>query len=186
MKSTDAGMETDARRDKLERLYDAHFETILGYLCRRTDRATAHDLATDTLVVAWQRLDHLPNHEAGWLCGIARNLLANHNRASQRRRALAEHVADNSVLEAPSAEEQVFGSDSEVLAALRMLSPADQEVLMLTAWDGLSGAEAAEALGCTRVTYNVRLFRARRRLARLLEFHQPVDRAAMAAGGGKQ
>lgn len=142
---------------------------MLGYLRRRTDPATAEDLAAETFLVAWSRIEKLPDHEAGWLCGIARNLLANHNRAIRRR---SENEQRNYRLEAPlgddTAVDHVLGHDGEVLRALRRLSPADQEVLMLVAWDGLSHAEAAAALGCARPTFAVRLHRARRRMARQL------------------
>lgn len=50
-------------------------------------------------------------------------------------------------------------------SALNELSESDREVLTLSAWYGLTSAEAAQALGCTAGTYDVRLHRARRRLA---------------------
>jgi RNA polymerase sigma-70 factor (ECF subfamily) len=52
-----------------------------------------------------------------------------------------------------------------VAAALAQLSARDREVLTLSAWYELSAAEAAQALGCSPAAYNVRLHRARHRLA---------------------
>ena len=54
--------------------------------------------------------------------------------------------------------------DERWAAALRSLSFADQEVLALTAWDGLNAKDAAAALECSRSAYAMRLSRARRRL----------------------
>jgi RNA polymerase sigma-70 factor (ECF subfamily) len=63
----------------------------------------------------------------------------------------------------------------EVLAvAFASLRPADREVLVLVAWDGLDPARAARALGCSRGTFAVRLHRARRRLAAALRAAEPL------------
>lgn len=59
----------------------------------------------------------------------------------------------------------------EVLAvrqALLRLSPSDRAVLTLVDLEGLSMAEAAQALGLTRVAVKWRAVRARRKLARIL------------------
>jgi RNA polymerase sigma-70 factor (ECF subfamily) len=83
---------------------------------------------------------------------------------------------------APSAEDGAIGGGSEsvgrVLAALAELSDADRELLTLLAWDGLTRAETAEALGCSRATLAVRVHRARRRLL------AAMTRAAPAGGQG--
>ena len=71
----------------------------------------------------------------------------------------------------PSAEgahDDGVASRVDMARAFARLSPADQEVLALTAWDGLSQAEAGAVLGITAGAYGVRLVRARRRLARHL------------------
>jgi RNA polymerase sigma-70 factor (ECF subfamily) len=47
---------------------------------------------------------------------------------------------------------------------LALLSADDKELLMLTAWDGLSPGEAAQVLRLKPATARARLFRARRRL----------------------
>jgi RNA polymerase sigma-70 factor (ECF subfamily) len=51
------------------------------------------------------------------------------------------------------------------LAVLDRLPAMDREVLTLVAWDGLDGKQAAEALGISRLSFAVRLHRARKRLA---------------------
>jgi RNA polymerase sigma-70 factor, ECF subfamily len=166
---------TPSRQAVLERLYHEHHATVLRYLMRRTDEQQAQDLVAEVFLVAWRRLDHVPTPAAGWLCGVARNLLANAERARRRREALTVRLGGLASAQPLNPEEHATRSDTAVLSALRRLSPADQEVLMLTAWDGLSGSEAARALGCPRAVYNVRLHRARRRLAQTLA--QMEDRA---------
>ena len=52
-------------------------------------------------------------------------------------------------------------------AALARLSPAEREAIELLAWEGLTPAEAATVLGCSRGVVAVRVHRARRHLRRL-------------------
>ncbi len=75
------------RGDRFSELYRAQFEAVLRYALRRTDPETARDVAAETFLVAWRRLDSLPADQAQaapWLYGVARNVLANADR-SQRR-----------------------------------------------------------------------------------------------------
>ena len=60
------------------------------------------------------------------------------------------------------------GDDETLWLAWRELREADREVLSLIAWEELSVADAARALGCSAAAFSVRLHRARRRLERLL------------------
>jgi RNA polymerase sigma-70 factor (ECF subfamily) len=63
------------------------------------------------------------------------------------------------------------GARLDVLAlrqCLARLSPTDRAVLTLVDLEGQTMAEAAEALGLTRVAIRLRAVRARRKLARLL------------------
>ncbi|MFI7634921.1 RNA polymerase sigma factor [Nonomuraea sp. NPDC049400] len=52
--------------------------------------------------------------------------------------------------------------------AFKRLSDDDRELLALVAWEGLSGAEIAKVLGCSRGAARIRLHRARKRLAKEL------------------
>jgi RNA polymerase sigma-70 factor (ECF subfamily) len=62
--------------------------------------------------------------------------------------------------------------------ALARLSPADQEVLRLTAWEELGVDEVAVALGCGSRAAAMRLHRARRRL------RAEIDRMHITVAGG--
>jgi RNA polymerase sigma-70 factor (ECF subfamily) len=58
--------------------------------------------------------------------------------------------------------------DSALGDALRALSPADREALLLVAWEDLTPAQAARSLGINATAFRVRLLRARRRLQQKL------------------
>jgi RNA polymerase sigma-70 factor, ECF subfamily len=55
-----------------------------------------------------------------------------------------------------------------IVEAVQRLSAAQREVVLLVAWEGLSNREAAIALGCSTPAFELRLHRARRRLAKEL------------------
>ena len=72
------------------------------------------------------------------------------------------------------------GAEQEdvVTNALARLRPGDREAITLVAWDGLTPAQAAAALGLPGVAFRVRLHRAKARLHRELQ-HDPRLHPAM-------
>lgn len=117
----------------------------------------------ETFLVAWRRLDQVPEHALPWLLAVARRTLANNRRSSRRRERLTER------LRVELGKVQVVPVEPRLLDALHTLSVDDREVLLLVAWDGLSTAEAADVLGCSATACRIRLHRARKRLAAALE-----------------
>jgi hypothetical protein len=97
---------------------------------------------------------------------VARHCLANAVRGYGRRRRLLDRLGND---ESAHGRQIVDSPDSSspgdwVHEALARLSPADQEVLRLTAWEELGVDEVAVALGCGTRAATMRLHRARRRL----------------------
>ena len=166
------------RPQLFEELFRRHYPAVRGYALRRTSPEAAQDAVAETFLVAWRRFDDVPEDALPWLFGVARRVLANQRRASGRGEALQQRLAgvgaDASDLEASVTESEV------VRAALARLSERDREALMLVAWHGLSGKRAARAAGCTRAAFDVRLHRARRRLAAVLKELDPPSVAANA------
>jgi len=160
------------RSARLDALFTAHAAQVYAFALRRTSRSAAEDVVSETFLVAWRRLDAVPDNAKPWLLAVARRVLANQRRADGRQTALrarlasSERVVDNEVRRS---------EDAAALAALATLSPADRDAVTLIAWDGLSAEEAAVVLGCSRATFYVRLHRARRRLAAALD--PTTDRA---------
>ena len=70
-------------------------------------------------------------------------------------------------------------ADAGLRDALARLSPADREALLLIGWEGLTNDDAATVMGCSAVAFKVRLHRARRRLARLLDTADRADTASV-------
>jgi RNA polymerase sigma factor (sigma-70 family) len=149
-------------------MFRRHYPRVLAFVSRRTDQARAHDVVAETFATAWRHFARLPAEPLPWLYRVARNSLANEERAARRQVRLADRIAGVGV---PPAEDHAVSvvADTGLREALGRLSRPDREALLLIGWEGLSHDAAARVLGCTAVAFKVRLHRARRRLARLLE-----------------
>jgi RNA polymerase sigma-70 factor (ECF subfamily) len=139
-----------------------HLGAVTAY-ARRRGSADADAVAAEVMTIAWRRLANVPADDPlPWLYATARNLLLAEGRRSSRRTVLREP-------ELVAAVPQLRALDPELEQALRSLRPPDREALLLVAWEDLTPAQAAQALGITATAFRVRLLRARRRLRTSLE-----------------
>lgn len=154
-------------RARFEALFRAHYRDVRRFVLRRTDPATADEVTNDTFAACWRKLDDVPAEPLPWLFAVARNGLANHWRASVRHDDKTRRAAAGLSTGRDPAER--FAERDAILRAFSGLSERDREALRLTAWDGLSVADAARAAGVSRSGFAMRLHRARRRLAARLD-----------------
>jgi RNA polymerase sigma-70 factor (ECF subfamily) len=155
-------------RERFERIYRENFRAVLRFATMRIDPERAKDVAAETFLVAWRRLEDVPAEPRLWLFGVARKVVAGQFRSETRREALATRL-QGELRNEPADLAGSFAERDSALTAFASLGERDREVLRLVAWDGLSPAEAAEVLGVTRLAFAVRLHRARRRLEHELE-----------------
>jgi RNA polymerase sigma-70 factor, ECF subfamily len=153
--------------DRFERLFRGHYAAVVAYVRRRAPADAVDDVVAETFLDAWRRLRRVPAEELPWLLGVARNVLATQQRSGLRRARLGLRLTRGGG--EPEAEPAGDRFDGRLSGALARLAAKDREALLLIAWDGLSPAEAANALGEEPGTFRVRLHRARGRLRRLLE-----------------
>ena len=113
----------------------------------------------------------LPQGDVGaWLRAVAARKALDLLRAAARRGEVPL-VFDGSGAAGAEPVADTGGARVDVLAlreCLARLSPSDRAVLTLVDLEGQSMAEAAGALGLTRVAIRLRAVRARRKLARML------------------
>jgi RNA polymerase sigma-70 factor (ECF subfamily) len=174
-----------ASSEQFEALYRAHAAALRAYAARRTRGDEIDDVVAEVFLIAWRRLDDIPDDGLPWLLGVGRRVLANRRRAQTRQQALrtklqtaASAMADD---EPPLAE-----PDDCVLRVLRQMPAPDQEVLLLITWEGLEAARAARVLGIRTGTFQMRLHRARRRFARALaDASRDSQRPAKSAEGSE-
>ncbi|UKF32437.1 RNA polymerase sigma factor [Clavibacter phaseoli] len=142
---------------------------LLTYLQRRVGLDEAPDLLGETMVVAWRRIDDLPedpDQARMWLFGIARTTLLNHVRGERRRWALADRIRGNAATE-PTSPAADYGA--EVRDAVARLDTDLVELVQLVHWEGMTVAQAAALLGVSESTARIRYTRAKDQLRATLE-----------------
>jgi RNA polymerase sigma-70 factor, ECF subfamily len=161
-----------ADEERYAGLYRRHVRVVYNYAWRRVGDQ-APDIVSETFLVAWRKMPRLPDdEELPWLLGVARRVVANAVRARARdvrldRQLRAALAAGVGVVE-PDHASSICAGD-EVLTCMAKLNPRDQEALALVGWEGLDVRDAARVVGCSSTAFGVRLHRARRRLAQLLD-----------------
>lgn len=181
-------MAPDKDDPRLVALYEDHYDAILAYCVRRIGHEDAEEATSEVFVVAWKRIDEVDwSTVRPWLYGIARRVLANRWRSIRRRRRLQARI--ESVV-GPRPDEEaldvvLIGGSEHVLVmeALESLKTADREILRLAAWEELTASEAATALGISPSAAEQRLYRAKRRFARVLDRLSTSEFSIRAADG---
>lgn len=168
---------SDLPEARFRSLYAEHFRALLGFALRRaTCPEDAADVVADTFLVAWRRLDRVPDGDEArlWLYGVCRRVLANADRSAVRRTRLGARLrtelAERAVPD-PAEDVALTVSVREALARLR---PADRELLQLAGWEGLEARELAVVLRIPARTARTRLSRARARLRAELSGDDPA------------
>lgn len=162
----------DEDETRFRECYRLHADAVLAYAVRRTEQpADAADVVAETFLVAWRRTREVPDGSDArpWLFGVARRVLANQRRSGRRRRQLGQRLREGLAAAAASPDHaDAVASRSLVIAAMRQLGDLDQEVLALSAWEGLAPREIATVLDIEPDAARARLSRARRRMRALL------------------
>lgn len=155
------GIRAITPEDTFRGIFSTHYGSVFAYAARRLGWDAAGDVAAEVFTVAWRKVRTVPPgpDTLPWLYAVARRVVANQMRSQRRRERLDAKVATMP---------RDAGTDddpSDLDGALRRLSQADREILMLAAWEGLTPAEMGRALGCSAGAAAVRLHRARTRLS---------------------
>jgi RNA polymerase sigma-70 factor (ECF subfamily) len=164
---------TDGDVEAVGRLYDELVEPIYRYVAmrlrRREDAEDVTQLVFERIVAALPRYQHTGKPFSAWAFRIARNAVIDHQRRyrpTEPLGAIAEPV-DGMLPEALSLRDEEI---RELRAAVRSLTPDQQEALALRYGAGLSADEAARVMGRQAGTIRGLTFRAiealRRNLAR--------------------
>lgn len=160
-----------AARARFIALYEENYDAVHAFCARRVGFGDAADATAEVFSVLWRRIAEVPvDADVAWLFGIARNTVLNRWRSQRRRTRLLERVGGMNE-PAPAGPDSVVVRNEEsraVVAALDTLRPPDREILILSAWDELSGKQIAQVLGVSVAAAEQRLHRARKRLAKAL------------------
>jgi RNA polymerase sigma-70 factor (ECF subfamily) len=159
-------------------LLDTHWNEVYHFMLRRTENETeAEDITIETFGKAFDKI-HQYNHEYQfntWLIAIAKNV---HLDSLRKRKSnmveLNEHreqVAYNIIDETPSAEDNLIYEQhlSELLHYIKQLKPAYQEVIQLRYFHEMSYQDMAEQLEEPLNSIKVKLLRAKKLLADIIQ-----------------
>jgi len=165
---SDRNDRTRGDEERFRELFAVGYPALHRYgFLRGLTRADTEDLVAEVLAIAWRRLEAVPvDDPTPWLYAAARNVWRNHLRTEARLEGVVARATDPGVTypaEVPSSPPLDL-----IRGAMEALSDDDHEILRLVAWDGLTPAQVAAALGCTSAAARVRLHRARARFARQL------------------
>jgi RNA polymerase sigma factor (sigma-70 family) len=161
------GSRPAARDDPFEAFYTAHFQEIAAYVRRRVPPQDADDVTAQVFTVAWRRFGGVPDppQDRLWLFGVARNCVADQQRSARRRHRLHARLSaaalTGGLAGGPATGPEPDPLGEPVAAAISALRSRDREALLLVLWDGLSQAEAATVLSCSRSAVEHRYRRAR-------------------------
>jgi len=162
---TDAELVSRSRSDPsvFEILVHRHGQAVHAYLLRRSSRQTADELLTEVWLRAFRARGSYntrwPNARP-WLYGIARNTM----RAHQRSRLASPGEPNEPIVDPwPDVDSRLDAQRqrARLRQSIASVPDDDREVLLLVAWEHLSPAEAALALGVPQGTARSRLHRAR-------------------------
>lgn len=156
-----------------EALIRQHQRMIYSLTFRMTGSvADAEDLTQETFIRAWRQIG---SYRAAcklstWLYRIAINACLNWRQRETLRVEVEAGWAETKGTADLSAERTLAGNETgrSVHAALLKLPAKQRAAILLTVYDGLNHAEAAEVLGCSETTVSWRVFAARRKLQRWL------------------
>lgn len=183
-------MAPEEATERFIRLYEATYRAVLAYALRRTaNRQDAEDVVSATYLTAWRRLDDVLDARVplAWLYRVAAGHLANQRRSGGRFTALRVRLFSVTPPQRSNNPADTADADAgidAVLAALATLSAGDQELLRLTAFEGLTPAEIASAWGVPSRLVRVRLHRARRRLQAALDRQADGSEVKRTSPGG--
>ncbi len=134
--------------------------------------ADAEDLAQETFIHAYRQIGSYRGASkfSTWLYRIAINACLTWRQREMRRVEAAANWAQTNGAPQAAGEGPEAGNEwSERMQEALLKLPAKQRAaVMLTLYDGLNHAEAAEVLSCSETTVSWRVFAARRKLKRWL------------------
>ena len=149
--------------------YNRFHPQVYAYCRRRTTAEMVEDAVADTFLTAWRKSNAIPPGDEAlpWLYGVAYRVLTHQWRSASRRFRLSRKLASLGATAISLPEDvMVMRQESrQLLNALGALNRTDQEILRLTAWEELTGAQIATVLGISPGAVRQRLYSAKKNLA---------------------
>ncbi len=147
-------MATPTNEERVRNLYVRHHPAIIAYFTRRIGSQDAADAADDVFTIAWRRFSSVPDGDDAllWLYGVARNVLSHRRRGARRYDRLLARMRSVGQPDLLGPEPEILRGleGQQVVKALTSLRPDDQELLLLSYWEGLTHNQIGELLNCSK------------------------------------
>ena len=89
------------RQARFEALFNEHYGAVHRYALRRAEPSLAEEVVNEAFLVAWRRLDTVPEEPLPWLYATAGHVLANRRRDAARHARRVGAAAAESGVTAP-------------------------------------------------------------------------------------
>jgi len=147
--------------ERFEAIFSAHAINVYRYVARRHSGSDREDITAEVFTIAWTKLASIPvDAELPWLYRTAWNVISN------AQRKLVPFPTEDVDRESSLDFADSLIDNLSLRRAWAQLSIRDQEVLRLSAWEGLVGNDLALALGISTGGAGAALSRARAHLER--------------------
>jgi len=162
------------REDLFDRAYESLFPVLFRIAYRITGSSSrAEDLCHEAFIKYWQREEPLPDLEQTkyWLIRVLKNVSLNYEKKRSREQRAYGRLQKNTPQFSKSTDQEFFREETRsiVQEALSKLPAKMRMVLVLKEYGDLNYKEIAGILGISEGNVKVRAFRARERLAQLLD-----------------
>ena len=160
-------------------LLDRYWNEVYGFMLKRTENETdSEDITIETFSKAFDKIaTYNPEYQFNtWLIAIAKNVHIDMLR--KKKSSLFVEISDNDDRQAhniadssPSAEDELITEQnlSQLLRYIKELKPHYQEVIQLRYFQEMSYQEIAEQLGEPLSNVKIKLLRAKKLLAEIIE-----------------
>ena len=159
-------------------LFDGYWNSLYSFLYKRTsNRNLAEEIAIESFAKAFDQLDRFDEKLSfnSWLITIAKNHHTDRYRKSKHQMQSSKEVEEDKTIEfsrtAPSPEELMIANQNldRVLDHIKSMKKEFRNLLKMRYFDDLSLKEIEDKLDEPATTIRVKLFRAKKMLANLLE-----------------
>lgn len=144
--------------------YEHYHPYVDAFVRRRINGSSVEDVVSDVFAVAWRRKDEVPTDGLPWLYLTARNCIGTKYRTQERWQLLKQKLSEVPVDRGRRDPADILSERERITSAIGSLSNDDRELVILTAWEGLTVTEIGEVLGLSAGNVSVRLHRARKHL----------------------
>ena len=162
--------DNEARRELFEAFYRRTY-AVVYYILRSHENA--EDITQEAFIKAFQKLDQLVKKEkfAAWLAAIASNLARNFLKREKKIIVTSELPEIKTSEQFSSPEDEALNNieTDNIRRAIRSLPPEQYQVVALFYYHDLKVEEIGTMLKISTGTVKSRLFRARQKMAALLE-----------------